>query len=149
MARPKAKELTERELEVMHVFWERGETTAPEVREALAAQGRDLAYTTVATLVRILHEKEFLQQTGDERPFKFRPARSYEDVSGSLLGDLIDNTLKTQDDVEKVLRAPFLGLLPLIEAGVRQSKNRGDNIISTRERDLYVVQHPKSAMAEW
>ncbi len=90
MARPKAKELTERELEVMHVFWERGESTAPEVREALAAQGRDLAYTTVATLVRILHEKGFLQQTVEERPFRFRPARSYEDVSGSLLGDLID-----------------------------------------------------------
>ncbi len=39
MARPKAKELTERELEVMHVFWDRGELTAAEVRDVLETQG--------------------------------------------------------------------------------------------------------------
>jgi predicted transcriptional regulator len=89
MARPKAKELTQRELELMHIFWARGQSTAAEVRDALAAAGRDLAYTTVATLVRILTEKGFLQQMNTERPFVYRPVRSYEDVSGSLLGDLI------------------------------------------------------------
>ena len=89
MARPKAKELTERELEVMHVFWDRGESTATDVRESLANQGRDLAYTTVATLVRILLEKEFLKQTATERPFRFVAARTYEEVSGSLLGDMV------------------------------------------------------------
>ena len=89
MARPKAKELTERELEVMHVFWDRGESTAAEVRDVLETQGRDLAYTTVATLVKILHDKQFLTQTSDERPFRFQPARTYEEVSSSLLGDLV------------------------------------------------------------
>jgi len=89
VARPKAKELTERELEVMHVLWERGESTAADVREALESQGRDLAYTTVATLVRILLDKQFLTQTCDERPFKFKPARSYEEVSRTMLGDLV------------------------------------------------------------
>ena len=90
MARPPAKELTERELEVMHVFWERGESTVAEVRDVLAARGLDRAYTTVATLVRILAEKQFLIQTNDERPFSYKPARSYEEVSRRLLGDLID-----------------------------------------------------------
>ncbi|MGL5098290.1 MAG: BlaI/MecI/CopY family transcriptional regulator [Planctomycetia bacterium] len=90
MARPKAKELTERELEVMHVFWDRGESTAADVRDALEARGRGLAYTTVATLVRILLDKQSLTQTGDDRPFKFTAARSYEDVSRSLLGDLVE-----------------------------------------------------------
>ncbi len=89
MARPKAKELTERELEVMHIFWDRGESTAADVRDALEVQGRDLAYTTVATLVRILLDKRFLTQTGEERPFKFVPARTYEEVSRTLLGDLV------------------------------------------------------------
>jgi BlaI family penicillinase repressor len=89
MARPKAKELTERELEVMHVFWDRGESTAAEVRDVLETQGRELAYTTVATLVKILHDKQFLTQTSDERPFRFQPARTYEEVSSSLLGDLV------------------------------------------------------------
>lgn len=89
MVRPKAKELTERELEVMHVFWERGESNAADIRETLESQGRDLAYTTVATLVRILLDKQFLTQTCDERPFKFKPARSYEEVSRTMLGDLV------------------------------------------------------------
>ena len=90
MARPKNKELTERELEVMHAFWDRGEATITEVRDALAGSGRDLAYTTVATLVRILHEKEFLEQMNDERPFRYRPLRTFEDVSKNLVGDLVD-----------------------------------------------------------
>ncbi len=89
MARPRAKELTERELEVMHLFWEHGELTIAEAREELVGSGRDLAYTTVATLVRILNEKGFLEQTNDERPFRYRPVRSFEDVSGSLLGDVM------------------------------------------------------------
>jgi predicted transcriptional regulator len=90
MARPRARELTERELEVMHVFWRRGESTVAEARDDLAERGRDLAYTTVATLVRILTEKGFLTQTNDERPFRFRPVRSFDEVSGSLLGDLVE-----------------------------------------------------------
>jgi BlaI family transcriptional regulator, penicillinase repressor len=90
MARPPAKELTQRELEVMHVFWDGGQMTAAEVRDRLAAAGRELAYTTVATLIRILSEKEFLEQTNTERPFLYRPVRTYEDVSRSLVGDLVE-----------------------------------------------------------
>jgi predicted transcriptional regulator len=90
MARPRAKELTERELEVMHVFWKRGESTVAEVRDELATRDRDLAYTTVATLTRILTEKGFLEQTRQERPFLYRPARSFAEVSRTLVGDLVD-----------------------------------------------------------
>jgi BlaI family penicillinase repressor len=89
MARPRAAELTERELEIMHVFWKQGESTAAEIRETLAKSGRDLAYTTVATLVRILADKEFVEQTNNERPFRYRPLRSFDDVSGRLLGDMV------------------------------------------------------------
>ncbi|QDT97385.1 BlaI/MecI/CopY family transcriptional regulator [Gimesia aquarii] len=95
MARPKAKEITERELELMHVFWDRNqsetetELTVSDVRDALQKKGRDLAYTTVATLVRILMEKDFLEQTNEERPFLYRAVRSFDEVSGSMLGDMI------------------------------------------------------------
>jgi predicted transcriptional regulator len=89
MARPPARELTERELEVMHAFWTHGEAAAAEVRNRLAAGGLDRAYTTIATLVRILHEKGFLRQLNEERPFRYEACRSYEEVSGSLLGDVL------------------------------------------------------------
>ena len=44
----------------------------------------------MATLVRILAEKDFLEQTNDERPFRYRPNRSFEEVSSSLLGDVVE-----------------------------------------------------------
>jgi len=117
MARPRATELTERELEIMHVFWKRGESTAGEIRQALAKTGRDLAYTTVATLVRILTEKNFVEQTNAERPFRYRPVRSFDDVSGRLLGDL----------VKRVFRGSREHLL------VRLTENRK---LTTKERAL-------------
>jgi predicted transcriptional regulator len=89
MARPRAKELTQRELDVMRVFWERGESSVADERDALEKRGCGLAYTTVATLVKILHEKGFLEQTNDERPYFYQPCRSQEEVSRSLLGDLV------------------------------------------------------------
>ena len=94
MGRPPAKELTQRELEVMHVFWIRGRSTVGEVRDELAECGRDLAYTTVATLVRILAEKGFLEQTTSDRPYQYRPVRSFEDVSRSLVGDMVERVFR-------------------------------------------------------
>lgn len=89
MVRPRAKELTERELEIMHICWEHGELTAPDVREHLAGCGRDLAYTTVATLIRILCDKGFLAQVTHHRPFRYRSLRSFDEVSGRILGDIV------------------------------------------------------------
>ena len=89
MNRPTNKELTERELQLMHVFWSQGDITATEARDQLAAQGVDIAYVTVANLVRILVEKNFLEATNDSRPFRYQPIRTFKDVSGSLVGDLL------------------------------------------------------------
>lgn len=94
MARPPAKELTERELEIMQTFWKRGELTVADVQQELAAAGLQRAYTTVATLVRILSDKGFVEQTNVERPFRFRPVRSYEEVSGRLLNDLVERVFR-------------------------------------------------------
>ena len=73
----------------MRLFWKHGEMTAASVQERLGDNGRKLAYTTVATLVKILLEKGFLEQTNDVRPFTYLPKRSFEEVSGSMVGDLI------------------------------------------------------------
>lgn len=89
MARPKAKELTERELEVMHAFWSGGEGTAEDARQRLASRGTDLAYATVANVVRQLEEKGFLKQKNKQRPFIYAAKRSFEDVSSRLVGNLV------------------------------------------------------------
>ncbi len=89
MSRPVAKELTERELEVMQVFWDGKEMTAIEARERLVALGIDRAYVTIANLVRILVEKGFLRATNEERPFTYTPIRSRDEVSRNFVGDLV------------------------------------------------------------
>lgn len=89
MNRPPAEPLTERELEVMHLFWSRGEMTAQVARDHLESQGRNLTYTTVATLCRLLWEKGFLNRIGEVRPFTFKPTKSFQEVSGNLVTDLI------------------------------------------------------------
>jgi BlaI family penicillinase repressor len=94
MARPPAKDLTDRELEVMHVFWTHRESTAAEIRDHLASAGLDRTYPTIANLVRILLEKGFLEQLTPERPFRYRAVRSYENVSGRLLGDLLQRVFR-------------------------------------------------------
>jgi BlaI family transcriptional regulator, penicillinase repressor len=94
MARPPANDLTERELEVMHVFWKHGEATAALARDRLANAGPDRTYTTIANLVRLLHEKGFLHRVNRERPYVYRPARSFEEVTGRLLGDLVQRVFR-------------------------------------------------------
>ncbi len=89
MGRPPAADLTERELEVMHAFWSGGAATALEARDRLAKTGLDRSYATIANLVRTLHDKGFLRQANAERPFLYEAVRSYEEVSGRLLGDLV------------------------------------------------------------
>lgn len=105
MARPAARELTERELEVMHVFWTYGEMTANDARDRLAEMGLDRAYVTVANLVRILLEKGFLRQVSDERPYRYVPDRSFDDVSRRFVRDLLDRVFRgsREDLLVKVL----------------------------------------------
>jgi BlaI family transcriptional regulator, penicillinase repressor len=94
MARPASKELTERELEVMHVYWKWGEITAAEAREDLAATGLDLAYVTVANLTRILLEKGYVETVNDQRPFRYRPVRTFEDVSRTFVSNLVQQVFQ-------------------------------------------------------
>jgi BlaI family transcriptional regulator, penicillinase repressor len=94
MNRPAAEALTQRELEVMHLFWAEGELTAQAARDRLESTGRSLTYTTVATLCRILWEKGFLDRVGELRPFTFKPTKSFDEVSGHLVHEMIQRVFQ-------------------------------------------------------
>ena len=51
MARPKSKYPTELELEILKILWKEGELNVRQVREFLAESGRDLAHTTLVTML--------------------------------------------------------------------------------------------------
>jgi len=62
--------LTDRELDIMAILWEKGSATAGEVREAL---DDDLAYNSVLTMLRILEEKGHASHKEEGRAFRYFP----------------------------------------------------------------------------
>ena len=74
MARKKSPNLTEAELRLMDVLWEKGSATVAEVTEALP-RDLGLAYNTVLTTMRILEDKGYLKHTKakEGRAFVYRP----------------------------------------------------------------------------
>jgi BlaI family penicillinase repressor len=87
MARPKTEQLTPLELEIMQVLWNTGAANVQTVQQALA---RDLAYTTVQTMLNILHRKGKVKRTLKERAYFYKPAVSRTQVARQHLGDIVD-----------------------------------------------------------
>ena len=58
MARQKSKSLTDGELRLMNVLWDKERATVKEVVAALPGAGRP-AYSTVLTMLRILEDKGY------------------------------------------------------------------------------------------
>ena len=81
--------LTDLQLALMRVLWERGEATVSEVQEALAPE-RDLAATTVATLLSRLAKRGVVSYRSQGRQYVYRAAVTEDAVRQSLAADLAD-----------------------------------------------------------
>ena len=88
MARKKSTHLTDAELRLMEVVWERGAATVSEVVESLP-EDVNLAYSTVLTTLRILESKGYLQHKKEGRAFIYRAAVEREQVRESALTHLM------------------------------------------------------------
>ena len=87
MARPNSEYPTELELQILKVLWDTEPMTVREVREALATGGRDLAHTTVITMLGTMVDKgqiEKLEPT-QGKAFRFSPLIQRNDVSRNRL----------------------------------------------------------------
>ena len=73
----------------MKVVWRLEKATVREVYEALRAR-RDIAYTTVMTMMKILEEKGYLKKSRAERAHLYRPAQPRHQVVGAIIRDFID-----------------------------------------------------------
>lgn len=83
---------TELELLILKVLWEQSPLTARQIREVLAERRRELAHTSVITMLQRMVDKGQLDQLDPEvgKAFRFVPLLSKADVSGRMLGDLVD-----------------------------------------------------------
>jgi BlaI family transcriptional regulator, penicillinase repressor len=87
MATQKTEHLTRLELEIMNVLWDEGAANVQSVQQRLH---RDLAYTTVQTMLNILHRKGKVKRTLKDRAYVYKPVVSRRQFVSRHLGDLVD-----------------------------------------------------------
>lgn len=88
-----SKLLTETELEMMRVLWQRKEGTVHDVMDGLSA-GRKLAYTSVSTILRILEQKEVVGSRKDGRGHIYFPKLGKKEYELRSLGHLMNNVFE-------------------------------------------------------
>jgi BlaI family transcriptional regulator, penicillinase repressor len=87
MVRRKPERLTPLELEIMHVLWETGPANVQTVQQGLK---RDLAYTTVQTMLNILHRKGKVKRALKDRAYFYRPAVSHKQIVSQTVTDMVE-----------------------------------------------------------
>ena len=88
MARKKSSTLTEAELRLMEVLWEKRSATIADVTEALPPP--PIAYNTVLTTMRILEQKGYVSHEEEGRAYVYSPLVEREEAAQSAVGLLLN-----------------------------------------------------------
>src|SRR6056297_1638421 len=126
MKRKSLTHLGETEMEVLHHVWDLGEATVADVRERIL-EDRDVAYTTVMTVLKKLAEKGYLTYHKEGRSYVYAPAQSPDEVQHSLLRRLMDKvfkgspsalvqTLVRREDLSDAERREIMDIIDALEA---------------------------------
>ena len=83
---------TAREMEILKVLWERGPSSVRTVFRNLS-EGKDLAYNTVQTLMRIMDEKGLLKHHVEGRTFVYTPRYSRDESVARFLDRVFDGAV--------------------------------------------------------
>ena len=127
MARRKSEHLTPLELEIMHVLWETGAANVQTVQQLLK---RELAYTTVQTMLNILHRKGKVKRALKDRAYFYKPAVSRRQEVSQHLGDLVERLFggSAESLVVSLLETKHLtpARLARLNKLVKEAKEKGD-----------------------
>ncbi len=95
MPRTQSATLTEAELRIMQVLWDKGSSTVQQVLEALSRE-KPLAYNSVLTIIRILEKKGCVRHVKEGRAHIYRAVLDQDDAKRSeikhLLGRFFQNS---------------------------------------------------------
>jgi predicted transcriptional regulator len=86
---PEMTELTELQIDILRVLWERGEASVADVWEVMHPQ-RGLAQTTIATLLTRLERRGVVSRRAEQRTYVYRAQVSESDVRQSMVGGLTE-----------------------------------------------------------
>jgi predicted transcriptional regulator len=98
MARQKSRTLTEAELRLMEILWERGSATVNEIAEGLPGDA-PLAYSTVLTTMRILERKGYIRHKKAGRAFVYEPVVDRGQASRSALRYLLSRFFRNSPEL--------------------------------------------------
>lgn len=133
MARPSSEHPTELELQILKVLWDSHPMTVREVRDALEASGRDLAHTTVITMLGTMVDKGQIDKLDplQGKAFRFSPRIGRDDVSKGMLGDLVERVfdgsaeavMLSLFDVKDLNEEELANLRKLLNKKMREAKS--------------------------
>jgi predicted transcriptional regulator len=112
--------LTDRELDIMAVLWDRGGATVAQVRDLLAD---DLAYTTVLTVLRTLEAKGHVGHEVEGRAHLYFPRTVRRDAARQSVDHVIDKVFHGSADL---LFARVLADRPLTADQLRRIRDAVD-----------------------
>jgi predicted transcriptional regulator len=90
--------LTEAELRLMEVLWDKGPATVHQLLEALSGKPA-LAYNSVLTTIRILEKKSYVQHLKDGRAHVYQPLVGREEASRSEVRNLLGRFFKNSHEL--------------------------------------------------
>ena len=88
MPRTQSATLTEAELRIMQVLWDKGPATVQQVLEALPRK-KPLAYNSVLTIVRILEKKGYVRHVKDGRAHIYTALLNQKEATRSEIRHLV------------------------------------------------------------
>lgn len=84
----RSKTLTEAEIRIMRILWDRGESLVSDLVSAMP-ESAPLAYNSVLTTVRILEQKGYVHHRQEGRAFLYRPCIAEQDASRSEVSHVL------------------------------------------------------------
>jgi len=97
LPRKKSLTLTEAELRLMDVLWQKGSATVQQVLEALPAKPA-LAYNSVLTTIRILEQKGYVKHVKDGRAHVYLPMVGRKEATRFEIRHLVNRFFKNSQE---------------------------------------------------
>ncbi|MGA9719318.1 MAG: BlaI/MecI/CopY family transcriptional regulator [Acidobacteriaceae bacterium] len=126
--------MTPLELKIMQVLWRLGPAQVQAVQQELAG---DLAYTTVQTMLNVLHRKGRVTRRLRGRAYEYRATVTEEKTLGTAVADLIDRMFggSPEELVMSLVKSRQLDAARLTKLAERMDAAKAAKKDRRRERD--------------
>jgi predicted transcriptional regulator len=125
MGKREKEKLTGLELQIMQVIWKLGPSNVSAVQEGLA---QSLAYTTVQTMLNILHKKGKLRRKLKGRAFEYSATVTEARASSHAVSDLVDRMFggSSEELVMSLIKSKQIDAKKIAELSRRVEEEGGD-----------------------